>query len=202
MKKSIYISFTLLLTVLTLSGCDLELQKNYDYETSISDPHVNMTAWEFLQEHPEQFSEFTEAITFAGLEDYYKQTEQLYTYLALNNDAMTKYRETVFPGKTSIKECDQKIVRDMILYHIIDGEYSSYGQLPTEPIFVLTMLKGEEGLMTMCVQKHPFQQVVGKIVINDTNSNGNSPLRRSKTSNIMPTNGVIHIFEDYCYYRK
>lgn len=43
----------------------------------------------------------------------------------------------------------------MLLYHIVDGEYSSYGQLQVEAMFVLTMLSGENGLMTMSVWKIP-----------------------------------------------
>ena len=86
----------------------------------------------------------------------------------------------------------------MILYHIIDGEYSSYDQLDVEPRYVLTMLPGEEGLMTMSVWKNPWQAAVGKVLVNQTGSNANSPQRNAKTSNILATNGVVHIFENYC----
>ena len=79
---------------------------------------------------------------------------------------------------------------------------SSYGQLQVEPMFVLTMLKGENGLMTMSVWKNPWQAAVGKILVNQTGSNGKSPQRQAKTSNILPKNGVIHIFENYCKYSK
>jgi hypothetical protein len=57
-------------------------------------------------------------------------------------------------------------------------------------------------LMTMSVWKNPWQAAVGKILVNETGSNGKSPQRNAKTSNILPTNGVIHIFEKYCYYQK
>ena len=102
----------------------------------------------------------------------------------------------------SITDCDKEKVANMLLYHIVDGEYSSYGQLQVEPMFVLTMLKGENGLMTMSVWKNPWQAAVGKILVNQTGSNGKSPQRQAKTSNILPTNGVIHIFENYCKYSK
>ena len=62
-----------------------------------------------------------------------------------------------------------------------------YGQLQVEPMFVLTMLKGETGLMTMSVWKNPWQAAVGKILVNQTGSNGKSPQRQAKTSNILPT---------------
>ena len=123
-------------------------------------------------------------------------------YLSVYNTAMQLYRDNEFPGMASITDCDKGRVADLLLYHIVDGEYSSYGQLQVEPMFVLTMLKGENGLMTMSVWKNPWQAAVGKILVNQTGSNGKSPQRQAKTSNIMPTNGVIHIFENYCKYSK
>ena len=136
MKKTIYRTIFFCLSVIALAGCDLELQKNYDYEASVDDPHVNVTAWEYFQDHQDIFSEFTTAIEYTGLKDYYTQTENKYTYLALNNTAMQSYRENVFPGIASITDCDKETVKNMLLYHIVDGEYSSYGQLQVEAMFV------------------------------------------------------------------
>jgi len=178
----------------------LDLQTDYDYEASVADPHVNVTAWEYLEQNSDEFSELLSAIEYTGLKDYYTQTEEKYTFLCLNNIGMQAYLEAVFPGETDITNCDVETVRNMLLYHIVDGEYSSYGQLSAEPMYVLTMLSGEQGLMTMSVWKNPWQSAVGKVLINS--SNGSSPQRKVKTSNIMPTNGVIHILENYCYYKK
>ena len=192
----------LIVFVLLNTGCDMPLQQNYDYESSVLDPHISATAWDFLQTKSDLFSIFTEAVEYAGLDNYYKQTERKYTFLVLNNTAMKLYMMDRFPGTNSITECDRDQVRDMLLYHIVDGEYSGYGQLPVEPMFVLTLLKGDQGLMTMLVRKNPWQADAGKIVINDTGSNGSSPMRLATTSNLLPVNGVIHIFENYSYYKK
>ena len=202
MKKIIDKVFFFCLSILMLTGCDLALQRDHDYKPSIADPHVDMTAWEFFMTRQDLFSELTEAIEYTGLKDYYIQTENKYTYLALSNTAMQIYRENIFPGQASITDCDKEVVKDMLLYHIVDGEYSSYGQLSVEAMFVLTMLNGENGLMTMSVWKNPWQAAVGKILVNETGSNGKSPQRNAKTSNILPVNGVIHMFDTYCYYQK
>ena len=114
MKKTIYRTLFFCLSVIALAGCDLELQKNYDYEASIDDPHVNVTAWEYFQDHQDVFSEFTTAIEYTGLKDYYTQTENKYTYLALNNTAMQSYRENAFPGIASITDCDKETVKNML----------------------------------------------------------------------------------------
>ena len=46
---------------------------------------------------------------------------------------MQSYRENVFPGIASITDCDKENgEKMMLLYHIVDGEYSSYGQLQVE----------------------------------------------------------------------
>ena len=49
---------------------------------------------------------------------------------------MQLYRENEFAGAASITDCDKEKVTNMLLYHIVDGEYSSYGQLQVEPMFV------------------------------------------------------------------
>ena len=190
MKKTIlYKTLFFCWAILALTGCDLDLQKNYDYEPSVDDPYVKVTAWEYFQDHKDMFSELIAAIEYTGLKDYYTQTDNKYTFLALNNAGMQLYRENEFAGAASITDCDKEKVTNMLLYHIVDGEYSSYGQLQVEPMFVLTMLKGENGLMTMSVWKNPWQAAVGKILVNQTGSNGKSPQRQAKTSNILPTNG-------------
>ena len=185
-----------------MASCDLDLQTDYDYKPSVDDPHIDMTAWEYMTSHQDDFSMLMNALEYAEVDEYYKQTVHKYTFLMLNNTAMKTYMENAFPGETDIRNCDKAMVKDMLLYHIIDGEYSSYGQLDVEPRYVLTMLEGENGLMTINVWKNPWQQAVGKIVVNQNGSNSKSPERKAITSNIMPTNGVIHIFDNYCYYRK
>lgn len=201
-RKTINKLTILLFTLVTMTGCDLSLQKDYDYNGSVSDPHIKMTAWQYFQTRPDIFSTFIEAAKYAGMEDAYSQTDSTCTYLALTNTALKGYMTDRFPGAKSITECDKDAVTNLLKYHIVDGDYSAYGNLQVEPMFVLTKLKGEEGLMTMLVRKNPWQADAGKIVVNDTGSNGNSPMKSAVTSNIMPTNGVIHVFDSYCYYKK
>ncbi|SHF00652.1 Fasciclin domain-containing protein [Mariniphaga anaerophila] len=202
MNKIINKSLIVLIALVMITGCDLSLQTDYDYKESVLDPHVEMTAWEYFQSRQDVFEVLTEAIEYCGLKDYYTQTEVDYTFLALNNTAMKLYMMDRFPGTSSITECDKEAVKKLLLYHIVDGAYSSYSQLQIEPMYVLTMLKGEEGLMTMLVRKNPWQADAGKVIVNDTGSNGNSPMRGAVTSNIIPTNGVVHVFESYCYYKQ
>lgn len=181
----------------------MPLQTDYDYEPSVLDPHVDMTAWEFLQTRPELFTTFMDAVVYAELQSYYQQNDSMYTFLVLTETAMTNYMKSINPSAVTIQDLDKDRVTDMLKYHIVEGRYSShYNELQPEPMFVQTLLRNEKGLMTMLVRKSPWNKLVGKIVVNDAGSNGNSPYRQARTSNILPVNGVIHVFDSYCYYVK
>lgn len=201
MFKHIIHKLLLLLAVAAIAGCDdMKLQTDADYDASVLDPHIDMTAWEYLESRSDIFSKFMTAVETAGMKEYYTQTERAYTFLVLTDGAVNNFVSAL--GCTTVEECPVEEVRNLILYHIVDGEYSSYGDLPVEPIFVLTLRRGEEGLMTMLTRKNPWMADAGKVVVNNTGSNGSSPMRLAVSSNIMPTNGVVHVFENYCYYKK
>ena len=201
MFKHIIRKVTLLAAVALVAGCDdMKLQTDAGYDASVLDPHIDMTAWEYFETRPDIFSDLMTAVELADMKAYYTQTEREYTYLALTNTAMRNFVGA--QNCTSLADCPTDKVRDLLLYHIVDGRYSAYDELPVEPIFVLTLLRGEEGLMTMLTRKNPWMDDAGKVVVNNTGSNGNSPMRLAVSSNIMPTNGVVHVFDNYCYYKK
>lgn len=200
MFKHIIRSLSLALVFAAIGCSDMKLQTDADYDASVLDPHIDMTAWEYLESRPDIFSKFMELVEFADMKEYYTQTEHPYTFLVLTDTAVNSFVSG--SGCSSIEECSLESVQNLILYHIVDGVYSSYGDLPVEPIFVLTLRRGEEGLMTMLTRKNPWMADAGKIVVNNTGSNGSSPMRLAVSSNIMPTNGVVHVFESHCYYKK
>ena len=170
MCKHIFKKLALLLAVALTAACgDMKLQTDADYDGSVLDPHIPMTAWEYFETRSDIFSEFMAA--YGGCDGH---TEEAYA----------------------------ASVRNLLRYHIVDGFYSGYGELPVEAIFVLTLRRGEEGLMTMLTRKNPWMADAGAIIVNDTGTNGNSPMRKAISSNIMPTNGVVHVFDSYCYYKK
>lgn len=195
------IKLSLLLALAVPAGCgDMKLQTDADYDASVLDPHIDMTAWEYLESRSDLFSQFVAAVELAGMKDYFTQTEHPYTFLVLTDTAMNAFVGST--GNSKLEECSPEAIEDLIRYHIVDGEYSTYGFLPVEPIFVLTLRRGEEGLMTMLARKNPWMADAGKVVVNDTGSNGNSPMRLAVSSNILSTNGPVHVFDNYCYYKK
>lgn len=197
----------LVITLFLLVGCDdLPLQKSFDYDGEAIDPYVNMTAMEWLESKGDQFSEMIEAIRYAEMTSYYTQTDTKYTFLVIQNTALKAWANN--NGGLVISDLDKTKVQNLLKYHIIKGQYSAYHkETPIEPVFVKNLISGEDGLMTIRCVKSSFPiygEVVtsGNIMINATRSNAVSPQRGSVTSNIFPTNGVIHVFSDYAYYKR
>ena len=190
-----------------LCACNnFKLQTDYQYESSPLDPHINMNAWEYMNSR-EDLSEMVEAVESTGMQDFYMQTERTITYLFLNNTAIMNFK-TAHAQVEKIYYCDREEVERLLLYHMVVGEYHSLNQkLPVEPIYVKTLLEGEWGLMTLKVNKSSSNSIGypianGNIVANEKGSNFNSRRASSVSSNIMPTNGVIHIMNDYAMFRK
>lgn len=195
------------LAAILLQSCSgFGLQKDYKYESHPLDPHIDMTAWEYMCSR-EDLSEMVEAVEYTGMEEYYSQTDSCLTYLFLNNDAIANFRN-LHAQVDKISYCEVDEVKRLLQYHIVVGEYHSLnGKLPVEPIYVKTLLPGEWGLMTMKVNKSSSNSIGspianGNIVANETSSNFRSRRISSVTSNIMPVNGVIHIFNDFAMFRK
>ena len=195
---------TLALAMVSCQG--FKMQTDYKYESKPLDPHVGMNAWEYMQSR-EDLSEMVEAVEYTGMQDYYTQEDKFVTYLFLDNTAITNFK-TVHSQVEKISYCDVDEVKRLLLYHMVIGEYHSLNKkLPVEPIYVKTLLEGEWGLMTLKVNKSSSNSIGypianGNIVANEKGSNFNSRRASSVASNIMPTNGVIHIMNDYAMFRK
>lgn len=190
-----------------LCACNgFKMQTDYRYESKPLDPHIKMNAWEYMNSR-EDLSEMVAAVEFTGMQEYYTQKKQTITYLFLNNTAMENFK-AAHGQVTQIEFCDQDEVTRLLLYHMVVGCYHALDQqLPVEPIYVKTLLEGEWGLMTLKVNKSSSNSIGypianGNIVANEKGSNFNSRRASSVASNIMPTNGVIHIMNDYAMFRK
>ncbi len=192
---------------LALSACNgFTVQKDYKYKSQPLDPHVGVNAWEFMQTRSD-LSEMVKAVEYTGLQDLYTQEDRTLTYLFLNNTAFANFKN-VHAQVENITAIDVEQVKRLLQYHIVIGEYHSLNQkLPVQPIYVKTLLDGEWGLMTLKVNKSSSNSIGypisnGNIVANEKGSIFNSRQASSIASNIMPTNGFIHIMNDYAMFRK
>lgn len=205
MKAIKYIIFALLATIMV--SC-YDLQESYDYQPSYVNPYIEMTAWEFIEHRQDTFSILKEAIEFVdatspGFKDLYTQTDRKYTYLFLNNGGFTR-TNGVFPnaGVSSVSEMDPLKLKDILLYHIVDGYYHSHsveGSLNFDPINVITLLKSQDAVMTMKLNDRTSRESYSRLVIND--NAGSSTAVSAATSNLLATNGAIHVFSQQLIYK-
>ena len=124
----------------SLSSCTLlglDFQSNEEYEAKEADNKVNMTIWEFIQDRPDIFSTLIEGIQYAGIEDLYKEPGN--THILLTNSALSsgdncfwQKNPVILPGTaeaiaaTAWEQYDKKIVRELLTYHIVRGEWSYF----------------------------------------------------------------------------
>jgi hypothetical protein len=206
MKSIKYKVFSgLFLMLVTLNSCDLALQTNAEYTGEALDPHVNITAWEYIQNNPD-LSDMMDAIEYSGLDSIYSQTKKKYTFMVIKNPALTTWANRL--GYLTVKEVPKSDVMNLLKYHIIEGEYSGYHKpTPVVPIFVRNLLKGEDALITFKMAKsawptYDLSITTGNAVVNTQGSNGISPSTGSVTCNILTTNGVVHLFQKIAYYQR
>lgn len=207
MKRIINYMFMIFLSTQLISCYDI--QGSYDYEPVNSDPNIYMTAWEFIEARQDTFKYFKQAIehvdaTYPGFKDLYTQQERKYTYMFLNERAFTSSKGVfATTGTTSkvVADISPEVLRDILLYHIVDGYYHGLtveGSVNFDPINVITLWKDPNAIMTLCLDKSSSIANFSRIKANE--AAGNSSAYRAATSNLLATNGAIHVFSDQLIY--
>lgn len=191
--KTVLKYLTLVVIVPLLSGCGLKLQRDELYKGGSIDPHENMTCWEFLNAHQDKFSMLISGIEICGMEDLYKQTDQKYTYLALTDKAISGD-----VNKATTPEMIQAL-KDILLFHIIKGDYHGYGTLSYSPTFVETLYKGDAKMSIMLSGVNSNEDYIDRIML--MSGCGSSSVRYSVGSNHICTNGPVHVMDDKCVYK-
>ena len=204
MKKYLLNIYILLLIVVSLSSCDLaglKFQENEDYDYHVLDPKINMTALEFLNlpRTDTVFRMMQKGIEYAGLADEYSKPDR--TFLFLTNSAILRYdangtvNKDCFFGKFKVNGVPAKkwedypveTVRDLFLYHIINGVYS-YDNLSPDNTITTSLRPTDSEVYILVVNSRD-----SKIRINDF-PNAKKPVQ-VRSSNIQTTNGVIHALD-------
>ncbi|MAZ29582.1 MAG: hypothetical protein CL868_21215 [Cytophagaceae bacterium] len=163
-----------------------EIQEDYEYQPSGSTGKLGVTAWEYIQTK-ESLSLLEEAIKISGLEDVY-QAADTHTFIAPANSAFEEYLED--NNYESLAEIPVPILRNALKYHIVKATV-----LFTDP----DLIQGNNPL--------PYATENGQIMYLSHNSNfqgiineGTSSQWTITTSNLEPTNGVIHISPSIVYF--
>ena len=198
--KQIY--FILMTIALLAVSCDkLPLQKGHDFDPKPLDPHQGITCWEYISKTYDM-AIMKQAIEQCDLVELYSQAKSEYTYLLLDDSAFRSY---VFLqlGVSSVAEADTDALRNILLFHIIKGEYSSYnGMLGYEPVHVLTLWNSLDAVMTIKLNndKSLSSKRQDKVTLMD--QCGSSTVIYARTSDLLMTNGPAHILSRNCVYVK
>lgn len=214
MKNSkIYIYTILIACIGAMSSCDLAglpLQTDYQYEYANLDPHIGITAYEFIKKRSSvDMTLFAYAVDKADFKAEFEKPGR--TYLLLNNNACNNYfnnKKTTFQGMSKYD------LQQWLSQFIVEGVYKST-DLTFTPQIVTTMPSTFFSQGGTLPNKHRFICIdpvlsqnlntytvlidfVGKI------TERNILKCSSLETNILPSNGgVIHIFGKYPeYYPK
>jgi len=169
--------------IFSLSNC--EKQPNYEYVYNNPGGKLGVSAWEFLQQR-DSFSLMRDAVSAAGLENYYNGSTA-YTFIMPRNSAWRSYLKT--NGYALVSDVPVNVLDSVLKYHIVqervifsDPELMS----PNIPIEYNT----ENADPMYLSHNNNFQGLI------------NQGTRKSWTiitSNLEPTNGVIHVTADVVY---
>ncbi|PTR01561.1 fasciclin domain-containing protein [Mucilaginibacter yixingensis] len=218
-----------LIVVMLLSGlasCNiagLKLQESADYHPYVLDPRIDETTWQYIKDRSYNFAKkdtifklMRQAIEYSGIDtNVYIKTNS--TFILLHNDAI--YRTTVVNkvttvtadcyfgkylvnGKPATKWSDypKDQVKNYLLYLIVQGAYSFNNLTPTNVMATTLEPLNTDPLnpnSLMALRVNDDQNFT--LRLNDfSNSVGYVSVR---TSNIQPTNGMIHVIDRVLFYQ-
>ncbi|MBZ4192141.1 DUF7594 domain-containing protein [Niabella beijingensis] len=163
-----------------------EKQKNFSYEYDNPGGKMSISAWQFVQQ-TDSLALLSEAITAAGLQDYYSNAE-VHTFIMPTNAAFRTYMSV--NKYTSIAAIPVPILRNTLLYHIVKAKV-----LFSDP--------------ALSQNNNPiaYETANGQSMYLSHNANYqgliNEQTNKSWTisvSNLEPVNGVIHIVPELVYF--
>lgn len=206
-------SITVSVTFTSCSIFGLDWQKDYNRVVDTVDAHVYKNAWEYLKQRSittktdTVFKRMYDGIIYSGIDtNEYIQSNR--TFIFLHNDAIYRSKatdcyygavkdtlgKTLGTTWTTYRKSD---VKAYLQYLIIQGQYSHY-TLPITNVTVQTIAPaGTYGSVN-----NP-NSVMKMMVLNGSNGNTqDDPVTLNstiyvRTSDIMPTNGVIHVIDKY-----
>ncbi|AEW01612.1 hypothetical protein A4D02_06315 [Niastella koreensis] len=189
----------------------LGLQQNSDHVTSVLDPHINKTAWQYLKERsignqPDTiFKRMYDAIIYSGI-DTNEYIQPGRTFLFLHNDAVFRSAQATatdcYWGRYKVNNAVAKSwsqytpqqVKNWLLYLIVKDQYS-YDNLGSENVEVNTLLPegadavNPRSIMTIKLSNDRDSKVRLNDFINSVR------VTVGRTSGILSDNGPIHVMD-------
>ena len=179
------------------SSCNLfglDLQKDFEYEYSPVELTVDMSAYAFIESRKNMdMSLLYDAITLAGYQQEYEIDDR--TFIILNDVAFTSYlKDNRYSGLQAMKVED---IKTLLNSYIVKGRYHSL-DLTTTPVKVETMNPDAIMYLSLRPQNNDAQNKF-EVRINDVVNSGK--VVSVVTSNLQPTNGIMHVVDAYPEYK-
>ncbi len=199
MKKLKYILAAVALSM-GLAGC-MDLQDSYDYKPANIDNHIYMSAMEFIESRQDIFSQLKRAIVHSEIDQaIYTQTARNYTYLLLTNSAFAGASGILSShGAANVEAMDKATLRNILLYHTVQGYYHGLGTLSFDAVNVITLWDSPQAIMTLKLNNRVSIEQYSRLVVNDMA--GTSAPVTATVSNILATNGAIHVLDKEAIYK-
>ncbi len=175
--------FVPLIVSAMLASC--EIQPDYEYEYGNPGGKLNMTALEFIQS-TDSLSLMEEAIAATGLQSLYSGTT-VRTFIVPRNSAFRAYMKS--NGFANIAAIPVDALEAVLKYHVVNAKviFTDPELLQSNnPIAYTT----ESGSVMYLSHNTSYQGVINQ---------GTKKSWTIITSNLEPTNGVIHITADIVY---
>lgn len=181
-----------------MSGCDLELQDNFEYVGNpIEIPTFDMTVYEYVKSNPDSlFDHLSVAIDYADMQSHFESSERTY-FLLPDNTWEGSGGIIAVLGGTTVEDIPVERLRKLLLYHTID-EWVDQETLPTisTEYFYQTMLEGDHGIMVIEREEIRF-----RLDINNSRSVPDGTLStRVDRHNYRFSNGVAHLLRNFLRY--
>ncbi|SDF19060.1 Fasciclin domain-containing protein [Pricia antarctica] len=143
-----FISITKLsLVLILLTGCDLDLQKEYDFDEDARiyepSPAFETTIWEFMNQQQSDFGLMVDAIQIAGLENLYTDGGDDKTILMLRNEAMQEFLDD--QAAVSLEDIPIETLQKFLRYHIITERFTQNDLNSQEDVQLQTLIEGNNG---------------------------------------------------------
>ena len=226
MRKTIFSIITAFsVSLALLTGCEiagLKLQKDFDFDSSIRDPRINLNALEFMKSRTDLFSSLIEAVNYTGMTEEFTKPGR--TFLLLTNRALAD--DTYVPSGTNVmgsyfasykvpnpaydpadptkgpqmltpdnwEVYPVETIKEFLRYHIIKEEVT-YRNAKAFPTFYESLAYKGAG-DTMLVSIHLTNDRNAYLIVNGFAGSRKLDLR-PRTSGIDCTNGVIHVLDDF-----
>lgn len=187
--RKLYI-FLLLCIVFLVQSCELfnlELQRDYEFVPAPVDQYLDVNTYEFIQSRKNiDMLYLNLMVERAQLQELYSQNGG-YTYILPNDDMISKW--LLNKGKDSVDDCTNEEIENFLKSMICVGEYTTL-DLQTSDIKVETLIEDVFVYLRLMevTSVTDSKEMWYHLIIN-----GSTYL--VVTSNLRPTNGVIHVIE-------